>query len=165
MKKLLLSFLFSFFALGTVYAQELPHFKNLKLNKKSSYKNAEPMVGKVIDYLFNTPVDKKNKNRAEAGQFLTKWMNGTQDYTFYLEERETDLFSTDSDLLLMYMAALTKYTLQNPAEKNLQKITLGAIKLTLPYLNEKSDKRKWSKDLWSLYNNYTDGKLDKVYLK
>lgn len=154
-------FLFLFFAsICYSYSQELPNLKHIKLNKRSQFKGTEPLTLKVITYLFETPIDKKNSGRTEAGQFLIKWMNGTPDYTFYLEDKETDYFNTDSDLILMYMAALTKYTLENPTVQDQKAIILGAMSLALPYLNKQDDKKHWSTLLWQLNEANQKGKLE-----
>ncbi|WP_293301342.1 hypothetical protein [Pedobacter sp. UBA4863] len=150
MRKIFFAFL-CLFSLN-LYGQELPNLKNVKLNKKASYKNAEPTIVKVVDYLFKTPIDKKNKARNNAGRFLLDWMNGTPDHVFYLEEKETSFFNTDPDLLLMYMAALTKFSLEHPTAKEKQTQALGAMSLILPYLYQQSDKKTWTKELWQLYD-------------
>jgi hypothetical protein len=155
------SLLFVFLLLNLcAFAQELPNLTNIKLNKRASYKHAEPAVEKVVAYLFNTPIDKKNRKRGDAGQFLLNWMNGTPDYTFYLEERESSFFNTDPDLLLMYMAALTRFSLEHPAEKDRRKQALGAMELVLPYLYQQSDKQSWSAALWQLHDAHRNGKLN-----
>jgi len=160
-KTLLAFFLFISFLTVTANGQELPNLKHVKLNKKASYKNAEPTILKVVDYLFQSPIDKKNKSRNNGGQFLVDWMNGTPDFVFYLEEKETSFFNTDSELLLMYMAALTKFSLQNPTVKEKQAQALGAMNLVLPYLYQHSDKKTWTKELWQLYDASKNGKLEK----
>ncbi|TCC88199.1 hypothetical protein EZ428_20980 [Pedobacter frigiditerrae] len=158
MKKVILLFLFSL-NICYSFSQELPHLKNIKLNKKSHFKGTETLVFKVTDYLFQTPIDKKNKSRTEAGQFLLKWMNGTPYYTFYLEEKETNFFNTDSDLMLMYMAGLTKFTLDNPSIKDQKTLILGTMGIVLPYLNKQENKTNWSKELWQLNDANQKGKL------
>ncbi len=159
MKKVILLFLF---ALNTYYSfsQELPNIKNVKLNRKAHFKGTESLILKVTDYLFKTPIDKKNGDRTEAGHFLLKWMNGTPEYTFYLEENETNYFNTDSDLMLMYMAGLTKFTLENPSVKDQKNLILGTMKIVLPYLNQQEDKKSWSKELWQLNEANQKGKLE-----
>ncbi len=150
-----------FFACITYsFAQELPNLKNVKLNKNSHFKAAEPITVKVIDYLFATPINKKNKSRTEAGQFLLEWMDGTPDYKFFLEEKEMNFFNTDTDLTLLYMASLTKFSLENPTIKDQKVIVLGAMEILLPYLNQQPDKKRWSMDLMALSEAYKQGKLE-----
>jgi hypothetical protein len=159
MRKIIL-FLFLFFSTVIYsYAQEFPNLKNIKLNKKSHFKSAEPEVIKLVNYLFETPIDTKNHSRKEAGEFLIKWMNGTPDYIFVLEDKETAYFNTDADLMLIYMASLTKFMLENKSEKNQNAIILGAMKLALTYLNQQENKKKWSALLWQLNDANLHGKL------
>lgn len=159
MRKIIL-FLFLFFSTAIYsYAQEFPNLKNIKLNKKSHFKSAEPEVIKLVNYLFETPIDTKNHSRKEAGEFLIKWMNGTPDYVFVLEDKETVYFNTDADLMLIYMASLTKFMLENKSEKNQNAIILGAMKLALTYLNQQENKKKWSALLWQLNDANLHGKL------
>lgn len=155
-------FLFLLLAgVGYSYAQDLPNLKHVKLNKKAHFKNTEPLTMKVIDYLFQTPIDKKNQSRVEAGRFLIDWMNGTPDYTFYLEEKETDFFNTDSDLTLMYMASMTKFMLEHKETKDQKSIVLGSMKILLPYLNQQDNKKNWPATLWELNEANQKGNLEK----
>lgn len=160
MKKIILFFLLFFTSIYYSYSQELPNLKHIKLNKNAHYKDAEPTALKVTTYLFETPINKKNSSRTEAGQFLIKWMNGTLDYTFFLGEKETNYFNTDSDLMLMYMAGLTKFTLENSTIKDQKELVLGTMRLVLPYLDKQEDKKSWSKELWQLNDANQKGKLE-----
>lgn len=159
MKKVLFFFLL-FTIVSYSYSQELPNLKNVKLNKHSQFIDTEPIVIKVVNYLLETPIDKKSSARTDAGQFLIKWMNGTPAYTFYLEEKETNYFDTDSDLMLIYMAGLTKFTLENKAIKDQKTLVLGTMKSILPYLSNQENKKSWSKDLWQLNEANQKGKLE-----
>lgn len=142
------------------FAQVVPNFRLIKLNKRVHYRDAEPAVINTITYLFNNPIDKKNKLRADAGQFLLKWMNGTPDYTFNLGENETNYFNTDADLMLMYMAALTKFTLANKEIKDQKTLILGAMNIVLPYLHNQEYKKTWSANLWQLTEAHQKGTLE-----
>lgn len=159
MKKLSL-FLLLISAIASSYAQELPNLKQVKLNKRAQYKSAEPIALKVANYLFETPINSKNKARNEAGQFLLNWMDGTPDYIFNLEEKEISFFNTDSDLTLMYMAGLTKFTLENPTIKTQKEKVLGAMRIVLPYLNNQSNKNRWPTSLWQLNEANQKGLLE-----
>lgn len=155
----LLSFLI-LTAISNTSAQELPNLKHVKLNKKAHFKDIDALVLKVTDYLFATPVNHKNDSRREAGQFLIRWMNGTPFDTFILEERQTNFFNTDTELILMYMAGLTKFTLENKSITNQKEKILGAMKLVLPYLDKQENKKSWPVALWQLVDSYKTGKLE-----
>lgn len=159
MKKIVLFSFFLLISISFAYAQELPNLNHVKLNKKSHYKDIEPLVIKVTNYLFITPVDDRNKSRREAGHFLMKWMNGTPYESFLLEEKQTHYFNTDADLMLMYMAGLTKFTLEHKSVKNQKEKVMGTMQLVLPYLDKQDNKKNWSNDLWQLVDSYQKGRL------
>lgn len=160
MKNIMLFSLLFLFTIPVASSQELPNLKHVKLTKKVHFKEIEPLVIKVTDYLFATPVNHKNTSRKEAGQFLIRWMNDTPFDTFLLEEKETNYFNTDTELMLMYMAALTKFTLENKSITNQNEKIFGAMQLVLPYLDKQENKKSWSKELWQLVDSYKTGKLE-----
>lgn len=143
----------------TLNAQELPNLKHIKLNKKAHFKDNEGLALKVTDYIFATPIDHKNDSRRQAGQFLIRWMNGTPDYVFFLGEKETTYFDTDTELMLVYMAGLTRFCLQHKSVTDPRQRTLGALQLALPYLDKQENKKRWSVQLWQLMDAYKNGKL------
>ena len=148
----------------TVFSQELPNLKHIKITKKAHFKDLEPLVIKVADYLFATPINHKNQSRKEAGQFLIRWMNDTPFDIFLLEEKATNFFNTDTELTLMYMAALAKYTLENKTVTDQKDKILGAMQLVLPYLDKQQNKKTWSKELWQLVDSHKNNKLE-IFLK
>lgn len=160
MKTVVLFCFFFLFTITTVSSQELPNLKHIKITKKAHFKEIEPVVIKVTDYLFATPVNHRNASRKEAGQFLIRWMNDTPFDTFVLEEKETNFFNTDTELMLMYMAALTKFTLENKSITNEKEKIVGAMQFVLPYLDKQENKKSWSKELWQLVDSYKTGKLE-----
>ena len=165
MKKTILFFLLFSIGISYSYSQDLPNLKHVKLNKRSNYKGTDALVLRVTAYLFATPIDKKNMSRTEAGQFLIKWMNGTPDHTFLLEDKETEFFNTDSDLMLMYMAGFTKFALENPTIKEQKVLVLGALQLVLPYLDKQISKKTWSAILWQLNDANKKGQLEEYLYK
>lgn len=160
MRKLILFLLLFSASMLNSYSQESPKVKHIKLNKKSHYKSAEPEVLKLVNYLFETPIDSKNYTRKEAGEFLIRWMNGTPDYVFVLEDKEINYFNTDADLMLTYMAGLTKFTLQHPTIKDQKQLIIGTMKLVLPYLDQQVDKKNWSNQLWQLNDANLKSRLE-----
>lgn len=158
-RRIALFFLFFLIALSDVFTQELPNLKQIKLNKKIHFKETEPLVLKVSDYIFSTPIDRKNELRRQGGQFLMRWMNGTPDYVFFLGESETYFFSTDSELMLVYMAGLTRFCLQNKSIAEQREKVLGTLQIVLPYLDKQENKKNWSAALWQMVDAYKKGKL------
>ncbi|MES2416960.1 MAG: hypothetical protein V4541_02170 [Bacteroidota bacterium] len=160
MKKIALFSFFLMISISATLSQELPNLKHIKLNKNTHYKDIEPVVIKVTNYLFATPLNDKNDSRREAGQFLMRWMNGTPYNTFLLEENQTRFFDTDAELMLIYMAGLTKFTLEHKTVTIQKEKVLGALQLVLPYLDKQTNKKSWSKELWQLMDSYQKGRLE-----
>ena len=91
MKRLffILSFILSF---QLSFSQNLPDFDAIKLEKKEDYNNvADDAALLAARFLFITPFDNKNVNRLKLLQYIIRWMTGTPDYNFTLDEQATKL--------------------------------------------------------------------------
>jgi len=142
-------------------AQSLPSFDLIKLEKPADYKAADPFVLQTANYLLSVPYMKENKDRMSALQFMSKWMNGTNDYSFAFGETERKIFSDNNDLFGVYMASLAKYTLENKvAAKDLKVAKLNALTMMLNYCEQKSNNIKYSKQLKKLSEAKVKGQLD-----
>ncbi len=152
-----------FFIVCTINAgaQSLPSFDLIKLEKPADYKAADPFVLQTANYLLSVPYMKENKDRTSALQFMSKWMNGTNDYSFAFGEAERKLFSDNNDLFGVYMASLAKYTLENKvAAKDSKVAKLNALTMMLNYCELKSNNIKYSKQLKKLSDAKAKGQLD-----
>lgn len=142
-------------------AQSLPMFDLIKLEKPVDYKAADPFVLQTANYLLSVPYMKDNKDRTSALQFMSKWMNGTIDYSFSFGETERKMFSENNELFGVYMASLAKYTLENKvAAKDSKVAKLNALIMMLDYCEQKSNNIKYSKQLKKLSEAKAKGQLD-----
>ena len=135
MKKLFLICLLGICITTSLSAQNLPQYDNIKLEAKEDYKRADSVVLQASNYLLTTPIDKTNIGRLKSMQFLIKWMTGTPDYSFSLDENTVKYFVNDADLMGTYMAALSKSALQNKPGTDNKTLTLSAVKILLVYMN------------------------------
>lgn len=141
-------------------AQSLPNFNMIKLEKPADYKAADPFVLQTANYLLSVPYMNENKDRMSALQFMSKWMKGTNDYSFAFGETERKMFSDNNDLFGVYMASLAKYTLENKvAAKDAKVAKLNALTLMLSYCEQKSNNIKYSKQLKKLSDAKAKGQL------
>lgn len=138
MKRILLICLLVF-AVGDVFAQSLPQFNQIKLQSNKDCKLAEPQVLQTANFILATPIDTNGSLRTVAAQFLMKWMDGTQDYTFTLDENSTRSFLQNNDLMMVYVASMAKYAILNKP-RNSKAITINAIKNLLAYINDPANK-------------------------
>jgi hypothetical protein len=133
MKRLLFTCLLIFICFGS-FAQILPAFSQVMLKKQKDYKAAEPVVVQTADYVLATPIDQNTEPKKAAAQFLMKWMDGTADYTFTLDENSTKSFLQNAALVEVYLAAMSKFAIENKPKLS-KTITLFAIKNLLAYIN------------------------------
>jgi len=147
MKRLLLICLLIF--AGGAFAQTLPAFRQVKLEKIKDYKAAEPVVVQTADYVLATPIDQNIEAKKAAAQFLMKWMDGTADYTFTLDENSTKSFLQNAGLVEVYLASMSKFAIENKPKLS-KTITINAIKNLLAYINNPANNVIQTDDLKAL---------------
>lgn len=141
---------------------QLPNYDDIKLEQGPDYAAAEPSVTKAVDYILSKPLEKDDLDRLKSLQFLIKWMSGTPDFTFSLDESTSKLWKGNDDLLGVYMACMTKYCLENKANSKDEKVVkLNAVKLLLAYCENPDNKVKMTKPLKKLSEANQKGELEK----
>jgi hypothetical protein len=165
MKKLIFGLLFGLLS-NFSFAQTLPDLDAIKLEKKEDFNStADNAALQASDFLLSTPMEKNNIDRLKSLQYIIKWMSGTPDYNFTLDEQATKFAKKNDDLLGLYMAAMTKYVLENKADsKDQNKIKLNAVKLIVAYAKDEKNKVKISSELKKVIEADGKGQLSE-YLK
>jgi hypothetical protein len=150
-----------FFGMGA-FAQTVPNFDAIKLEKAPDYKLAEPYVLQTANYILTTPYKKEDKDKINALRFMGKWMNGTPDYSFALGDME-DKIGNDVDLLGLYMVSKAKYMLENKANaKDPKMVKLNATILLLDYCGHKDNQVRMTKQLKKLAEAKEKGQLEQA---
>lgn len=144
---------------GNLFAQTLPQFNQIKLENKKDFKLAEPQVVQTALFILATPINKDKELRTAAAQFLMKWMDGTPDFTFTLDENSTRTFLQNNDLMMVYVASMSKYAIQNKP-RNSRDITIHAIKNLLAYINDPANNVKKTDELKELSQANDRGDLE-----
>ncbi len=159
--KYLLFFITCLTAFTGTYAQTNTDYDNIVLKESADYKKAEKTVLEAVDYLLNTPIDESKADRLKATRLIIRWMEGTPDYTFSIEA--TDIIVDNLDMMSLYMASMTKYSLENPADaKDTQKVKLNTWKILLGYCDNAAHHVKMSKKLKKLSDANKKGELEKA---
>jgi hypothetical protein len=141
--------------------QILPDYDTIKLELATDYKPAEKFVLAAADFILNNPVTTAELKRAQSLQFIFKWMEGTPNYSFVIDS-STQLFKYNLDMMAVYIAAMCKYCLTNPAlAKNPQLLTLNAWKLLLAYCANDKNKLAPTKQVQKLIEADKNGTLEK----
>lgn len=147
-----------------LFAQTVPDFDLIKLEKAGDYKPAEPYALQTAVYLLSTPAEKGSENRLKSLQFLLKWMSGTPDHSFVLDQSVSKLIGDDKNVLGIYMAAMVKFALSgNAAARDAKAIKLNAINSLLDYCENKNNNIKMGKQLKKLSGARAKGELEQLF--
>jgi hypothetical protein len=121
-----------------VRSQQLPDVASIKLDTKEDFNAAANKAAlQASVYLLGTPLEKNNADRNLAGTYLLKWMKGTPDFYFNIDEDAAQLAQRDYALFIVFMAAMTKYVLENPSEAaDAKKVKLNSVKILIDYAKD-----------------------------
>jgi len=160
MKKAICTLLLIFAAFYS-FSQSMPPVDGVPLVTAQDYRTAENVVVQVDGNLLSTPIDKANETRLYAGLFLMKWINGTPDFDFTTEQKPLKYLKKDADLITVYCAALTSFTLQYRSVKDHKALTVNAVKAFLDYVNNANNHVVLTKNLKKLSDANQQGTLEK----
>lgn len=148
MKRLIFIIIFGLF-ISSSFAQTLPDFDAIKLDKREDFNAAADNAAlQASNFLLSTALEKNNLDRLKSLEYVIKWMSGTPDYSFTLDEQATKFAKKNDDLLGLYMAAMAKYVLENKEDsKDQNKIKLNAVKLIIEYAKNEKNKVKLNSEL------------------
>jgi hypothetical protein len=133
------------------FGQNFSELANSEFESAESYKPAESQVLLCANYLFDNPTNESELNRLNSIQYIMKWMSGTPDYTFDIGEKAMELTKGNTDLLGLYMAAMSKVVIDNKGEKlSSGDIYIGAEKILVKYCSVSENKIKPSKKIKKL---------------
>jgi hypothetical protein len=126
------------FSVMVARSQHLPDVASIKLDKKEDFNTtANDAALQASVYLLTTPIEKNNTDRDLAGTYLLKWMKGTPDFYFSLDEDAAELAERDNALFIVFMAAMTKYVLQNPSDAaDIKKVKVNSVKMLIEYAKD-----------------------------
>ena len=161
MRKLLLTIIATFL-FATSFAQSV--YSDIKLEAKEDYRLAEVSVLKASNSLFTTKYDKDDLERLYAIEFILKWMNGTPDFSFELDEKFTKPFLHETDLLGLYMSGLVKFVLEHKSQaKDANTISLNAVKMIIDYSNKPANNLRQTGELKKMATALKKGELEKYF--
>lgn len=134
--------------------QNFSELSTYEFAKTENYKSEENNVLLCTNFLFNNPSDKEVMNRLNSIQFIMKWMAGTPDHTFDLDKKAMKLTKGSSNLLSLYMAAMTKVVLENKGEPlSSDQVYHKSEMILVYYCANPKNKIKPSKQIKKIINN------------
>lgn len=112
-RKIYLISLILFCTISAGFSRDYSKLKSTRLIERTDYIKAEKDVKDCCKYLLSTPIKKNEENRNAAIQFLYRWMEGTPDFTFEIDENLAVLNNANQALIGVYLSAMTQYVLAN----------------------------------------------------
>lgn len=152
--------LLSLFAATQLRAQTVPQFGHIKMASKRDYKQADSTVSQLSAYLLSIPINRDTTTRINAAQFLMKWMEGTNEYTFVINENNTRAFINNTNLMAVYMAALCKTALQHKPGVDSRIVTLNGTRRLIAYISNPANHVKNTPALQELIDANNKGELE-----
>jgi hypothetical protein len=146
------------------FAQNKSQYDNVFLTTANDFKRAEPQVILASDYVYSNPVEKDNAHRESAINFVMKWMQGTPDFSFPLDETLTKIAKNDYDLIGVYIACCAKYALEKGKGVSRDDIKYNSYVLLVTYCENPNNNYKIRGEVKKLADAKNQGKL-KEYLE
>lgn len=138
---------------------------DLEFKTKEDYRTHEPSIKRIAEYLLNTPVSDDRPVTKMAGATLLKWMTGTPDYKFELDNTLTVFSKGNEAVLIPILASMTSFVLNNrekAADKN--EVKLQAYIIFLNYCQQKQNGVRQTREIKRGIEAKNNGDLKK-YLK
>jgi hypothetical protein len=106
-----------------IKAQDYSNLEAINFKDKSDYPENENLVLECSNYLLNSPIEalENDLNHLKAVQFIIRWMEGTPDYMFSLDESITKVTKSNASLLSIYFASMCKFVIENKEKSSDQK--------------------------------------------
>ena|ERR1035437_9697161 len=147
------------------YSQDYSTLKDIPLTATDDFTKAETKVLECSKYMLMTPMDDNNLNVKYSVQFLLKWMTGTPDYSFNMDETTGEMTKSNPMLLGLYMACMTEYTLEHKDKaKDDNAVKYNSVWRFLNYCELASNNVKINSGLTKAIKAKKEDKL-KEYLK
>ena len=102
---------FTAFSQNQELLEELP-------STKEEFIASEKKVLATIDWIENTPINQEVEKRKQQNALLIGWITNSPTVTLELNADILDFTKKNSDLLIVFMAGWTRYSLQNNYSKD-----------------------------------------------
>jgi hypothetical protein len=153
------------FVITVVGYSQAAAIEPIEFESKKDYKLNEAGVLENARYVLAHPMYLSDANRVAAMQNVVKWMSGTPDYDFIIDESIGKLMKKNEDLLGLFMASMTKYVLENKnRHPGADDIKLNTFKIMLDYCQNEANGVKDTKELKKALDAHKKDRL-KDYLR
>jgi hypothetical protein len=147
------------------FSQDFSNCGDIILKEKVDYPKTEGKVLECARYILTTPEDKNNLNRLYAMQFLLRWMEGTPDYQFKIDESAGRISKANEELMGVYLACMTKFMLENKDKsKDDAEVKYNSFLLLIGYTEDPNNQVSVKGEMKKMIKAKNEGKL-KEFLK
>lgn len=148
----------------SVSAFSQTNYDNISLKTDDDSRKANKYALEAANYMLTTPFSQNDIQRLKSVQFITKWMEATPDFTFIFDITVSEkIVKGNDDLLGYYMAAMTKFCLENEAKsKDDGVVMINSVKLLLAYCEKPENNLKMPPALQKLSDANKKGELVKA---
>lgn len=108
------------------FAQEFEVPENYSFESKEDYTKYETDILASVDWLINSPLNKEMAKRKEVNTFLLAWAAGTSAVSISIDDQVSKYTDKNPELLMIFIAGWTKYSLENNHSKDLVQSQLAA---------------------------------------
>jgi len=148
-----------------VKAQDYSGLKDIELKDKSDYPKNEDKVLECSKFILTQSVETKDPNCMYCMAFIIRWMSGTPDYSFGVDDAVGKLIKSNQLLMGVYMACMNIYVLNNKDKaSDANAVKLNSVSMFLDYCSNPAIKVKPDGELKKAIKAKNDNKL-KEYLK
>ncbi len=95
---------------------------------KEEFVESEKKTIATIDWLENTPINHQTEKRHKLNTLLLEWISNSPTVTIELRAEFLEFSKKNSDLLMYYMGAWTKYALQHNYSQDQVQCNLAALR-------------------------------------
>jgi len=110
---------------------EIP--RNYSFGTADDYKKYEPDILRCIEYLENAPVNDLSDYRKRVNSFFLDWLSGVPYITITVDGSVLDLCQNNPNLLLIFMAGWTRYSLSNDDNEEIEGYLAGIENILAVY--------------------------------
>jgi hypothetical protein len=166
MKNIILVFFLLAFTSNGI-SQNYQHLDKIILKDSIDYVENEERVLECSNFILGSSVDviEKSIKHLNALKFIIRWMEGTPNYSFNLDKSMMDATNSNSTLLSVLFASLTKTAIENKDfTKDSKTINYKSIITFIYYCENKNNKVKQTKYIKKLIKAKNDNTL-KEFIK
>jgi len=149
----------------TISAQDYTVPKDYKFDNKEDYTAYEHQVKETINWILQTPLVKEASKRKDANAFLIAWLSGSPTVSVDVNTDFITFFKANSELLVIYIAGWTKYSLENDYSKDKLQGYKAGIETSVEFYKKNKSYLKKDKEIEKFEKLIEKGKLEEEIKK